>query len=69
MPLYSARFERGITTAIIDKQPEKMPEAPAPATARPIINIFELIATPQRRDPSMKIPMKAKNIRLREKRV
>jgi hypothetical protein len=22
MPLYSARFERGITTAIIDKQPE-----------------------------------------------
>jgi hypothetical protein len=40
--------------------PEKSPAAPIPATARPTINIFEDVATPQIRLPSSKKKRKAK---------
>ena len=40
--------------------PEKMPELPKPAKARPTIKATELGAAPQRADPSSKRPMAAR---------
>jgi hypothetical protein len=44
-----------------------MPAPPAPATARPPMNMLELTATAQRRDPSSKMAKKAMNDRFSEK--
>jgi len=41
------------------KAPFKIPEVPIPATARPIINILEEVATPQIREPNSKTAKKA----------
>jgi hypothetical protein len=40
----------GIHTAIIVKAPFIRPDPPIPATALPIMNFFEDMATPQRRE-------------------
>ena len=36
-----------------------MPDPPIPATALPTMNIFDEVATPERREPSSKRPKKA----------
>jgi hypothetical protein len=41
--------------SMMDKVPENNPAAPIPETARPRINIFELIATPHRSEPRRKM--------------
>jgi glutamine synthetase len=44
--------------AMIVNAPFTMPDPPIPATALPTINIFDDVATPDRRDPSSKRPRK-----------
>jgi hypothetical protein len=44
--------------AMIVNPPFTMPDPPMPATALPTINIFDDVATPDRRDPSSKRPRK-----------
>ena len=39
-----------------------MPEVPKPAIALPTINIFEDVATPHIREPSSKMPKKARKV-------
>ena len=39
-----------------------IPEAPDPAIARPMMNILELVARPQIKEPSSKIARKARKI-------
>jgi hypothetical protein len=46
----------------IVRAPFISPAAPIPATARPTINIFELTETPQRSDPTSKMPTKVRNV-------
>ena len=53
---------RGTEDAMIVKVPFSKPEAPMPATARAIINIFEEVATAQRREPSSKMEKKARKV-------
>ena len=50
-----ARFDNGTENPIIVKAPEKSADAPAPAIARPIINIGELVAAAQTMDPTSEI--------------
>lgn len=52
------RFSIGMHLATIVKPPFTMPDPPMPATALPTINIFDEVATPDRRDPSSKTPRK-----------
>ena len=47
---------------MIVKPPFIRPEPPIPATARPIMSIIELVATPQRSEPSSNIDRKIKNV-------
>lgn len=49
------RFARGTVYARIVKAPENIPAAPTPATARPIINAFDVGAAPHTTDPTSKI--------------
>lgn len=53
---------RGTEDAMMVKAPFSKPEAPMPATARAIINIFEDVATAQRREPSSKMEKKTRNV-------
>jgi hypothetical protein len=48
----------GTHPAIIVNAPFKIPEVPIPATARPIINILEEVATPQIKEPNSKMAKK-----------
>ena len=52
----------GTHSAMIVKAPFWMPEVPIPATARPTINIFEDVATPQSKEPNSKTPKKARKV-------
>ncbi len=49
------RFANGTENPIIVRAPEKSAEAPAPAIARPIISIGELVAAAQTIDPTEEI--------------
>jgi hypothetical protein len=51
-------FAMGTHPAIIVNAPFKIPEVPIPATARPIINILEEVATPQIKEPNSKMAKK-----------
>ena len=42
--------------------PVTIPDAPKPATARPTISIDEETAAPQSKEPSSKVPKKARNV-------
>jgi hypothetical protein len=44
--------------------PLSIPEAPKPATARPMMSMFEDTAVPQRREPNSKMPKKTRNVHL-----
>ena len=50
------RFSIGMHLATIVKPPFTMPDPPMPATALPTINIFDEVATPDRREPSSNRP-------------
>ncbi len=52
------RFSIGMHLAMIVKLPFTMPDPPMPATALPTINIFDEVATPDRREPSSNRPRK-----------
>jgi hypothetical protein len=56
-PLYMGRFSRATEWARIIRAPEKIPAEPIPATARPMIRVKLLFATPQMRLPNSKMPM------------
>lgn len=56
-PVYVGRLTSGTVFAIIRIAPEKMPDAPNPAIARPIMNAGELGAAPQRALPTSKMNM------------
>jgi hypothetical protein len=60
MPTYTALLARGMQMEIIVREPFIIPELPIPATALPIINIFEEVETPHSKEPSSK---RAKNAR------
>jgi hypothetical protein len=55
-------FAIGTHPAIMVKAPFKIPEVPIPATARPIINILEEVATPQIREPNSKTAKNAMKV-------
>ena len=50
--MYIAIFSNGTENPIIVMAPENKPEAPAPATARPIMSIGEFTAAAQITDPT-----------------
>jgi hypothetical protein len=52
----------GAHSEMIIREPLNMPEAPAPATTRPPINIFEEFATPQSKEPISKRMKKIRNV-------
>lgn len=54
-PIYVGRDRSGTVTEMIKIAPEKIPAAPIPATARPMIRVVELGATPQINEPTSKI--------------
>jgi len=56
-PRYAARWASGIIFVVIKTLPEKTPEAPRPATARPMISATEVGAVVQTRDPISKMTM------------
>lgn len=53
--MYVGRWRSGTVTEIIKIAPEKIPAAPTPAIARPMIKVVEFGATPQIKLPSSKI--------------
>lgn len=54
-PMYVGRWRSGTVTEIIRMAPEKIPAAPTPAIARPMIKAVEFGAMPQIKLPSSKI--------------
>jgi hypothetical protein len=50
--IYSDRFLKGTDRPTIVIPPEKIAEAPAPLTARPIMSIFESLEAAARIDPN-----------------
>jgi hypothetical protein len=55
-------FAMGTHPAIIVNAPFKIPEVPIPATARPIINILEVVATPQIKEPNSNMAKKVMKV-------
>jgi hypothetical protein len=55
-------FPCGEITAIMVKPPFISPEPPTPATARPMISIFELVATPHKSEPSSNMDRNIRNV-------
>lgn len=55
-------FWSGAMNATMEKAPETIPAPPAPATARPPINILELTAVAHSREPSSKTAKKLRNV-------
>jgi hypothetical protein len=53
--MYVGRCLNGTVTEMIKIAPEKIPAAPTPATARPMMRAVELGATPQIKEPTSKI--------------
>jgi hypothetical protein len=56
-PVYMGRFSRGTECARMMRAPEKIPAEPIPATARPMIRVKLLFATPQIKLPNSNNPM------------
>jgi hypothetical protein len=54
-PMYVGRCLRGTVTEMIKIAPEKIPAAPTPATARPMMSAVEFGATPQINEPISKM--------------
>jgi hypothetical protein len=54
-PMYVGRLRSGTVTEMIKMAPEKIPAAPTPATARPMMRAVEFGATPQMSEPSSKM--------------
>jgi hypothetical protein len=52
----------GTHPAMMVKAPFRIPEVPMPATARPTINIFEEVATPQIKEPNSNMAKKAMKV-------
>lgn len=52
----------GTAAARMFMAPFNIPEDPIPATARPMINIFEELATPQINEPISKNAKKERNV-------
>lgn len=52
--IYNGRFLNGTAKPTIVIPPEKIAEAPAPATARPIISMVESVAAAHMIDPTSK---------------
>jgi hypothetical protein len=48
------------------KAPFWIPDVPIPATARPTINVFEEVATPQSKEPNSKMAKKVMKVHWRE---
>jgi len=59
------RLANGTDPATIVRPPFWRPAVPKPATARPIINIFEDEAMPQSKEPNSKTAKKVKKIHWR----
>jgi hypothetical protein len=53
--VYTGRLRMGMRGSKIITPPQKMPAAPMPAIARPIMKAVELGAAPQRADPTSKV--------------
>ena len=68
-PVNNARLSGGVTIAMTERPPETTPAPPMPATARPIMNILELVATPQRSEPNRNMMKKIWYVHLKEKTV
>lgn len=51
-PMYIGRCRRGTVLAMIKIAPLKIPAAPRPATARPMMRVIEFGATPDIKEPS-----------------
>jgi hypothetical protein len=66
-PVNNARLSGGVTIAMTERPPETTPAPPMPATARPIMNILELVATPQRSEPNRNMMKKIWYVHLKEK--
>jgi hypothetical protein len=54
-PIYVGRCLNGTVIEMIKMAPEKIPAAPTPATARPMMSAVELGATPQIKEPISKM--------------
>ena len=52
--MYIGRFRNGTVKPTIVMPPEKMAEAPAPATARPTMSMVELVAAAHITEPTSK---------------
>jgi hypothetical protein len=55
IPMYTGRFLKGTLDPIMFIAPEKRAAAPAPATARPTINMVEDLAAAHRIEPNSNI--------------
>ena len=55
-------FANGTLATTMERAPLERPEDPMPATALPIINISEELATPHKRDPSSKRARKIRKV-------
>jgi hypothetical protein len=55
------RFRKGTSGSMIILPPEKMPAAPAPAIARPLMKAVELGAAPQIAEPISKTTIDRRN--------
>jgi hypothetical protein len=60
-PVNAGRCDGGAEKAIIVYEPLAIPAPPIPAMARPTINVVELLATAQMREPISKMKMLVKN--------
>jgi hypothetical protein len=54
------RFSKGAQLEMMVIAPFMMPAAPKPATARPMINMLDDTAVPQRTEPNSKIAKKTR---------
>ena len=63
------RFSSGIVYATMTNAPEKIPAAPTPAMARPMINASEVGAAPHTVEPTSKMKMAVRNTHLTGKKV
>jgi hypothetical protein len=69
MPVKIGRFWRGTEWARMMRAPAKIPEPPAPATARPTMRLVLLGETPHNSEPSSKMLMATRKVYLIEKKV
>jgi hypothetical protein len=61
-------FSMGMHTAIIVNPPFTMPAPPIPATALPIMNILDDVATPQMSEPNSKRAKKKMKVNVKNVR-